>query len=131
MLPDGEDPIGTRGESEPPRVLGVDIPLDSGAVLRIQRGVDPDWRRDARQIQQGLQLVRAMGAERQRLHRSFWISFLMLYSVALILGLAGALWLGQGLTRPLARLARPSVLVSADDRQPDTEESNPRTPRHE
>jgi len=110
--PAAASPDPERGDG-PPRILRVRKPLPGGDTLVLARPVDSQWREDAGRLAGTLQMVRGLRIQQERLARSYWLPYLVVFLGALVIGLAIALRLGRGITRPVQRLLGGTEAVAA------------------
>ncbi len=106
-------PPRTRPADAPPSVLTATANLPGGRRLELTREMAADWRADATQLVQTLQVVRGLRLEDARFARHFWLPFLVLSLAALAVSVALALQLSRGITGPLRRLLHGTEQVAA------------------
>jgi len=94
----------------------VENDLGDGRVLVWSRDTDPTWRDDATRLAGTLQALRGLETQREAWERSFWIPFLLVYLVAVVLGILGALRLARGITDPVDRLVDGTDAVARGQR---------------
>ncbi len=106
------DEDSVSGGQETPSHFSARHSLSDGSVFTAYQLVSPEWREDAANLASTLQMVRGLQARRSDLEQGFLLPFLGIYGVALLLALAGAVWLGRGITEPTSRLSRALRSVS-------------------
>jgi len=100
---------------DPPFVVHASVDLGSGWMIQASRSVSQEWRADAELLASSLQVVRGLRSERAQLENAFWVPLLIIYGIALLLGLALAARLGTGITTPVSRLLRATREVAEGD----------------
>ncbi len=106
-------PAQARPADVPPSVLTAMASLPGGRRLELTREMAADWRADATQLVQTLQVVRGLRLEDARFARHFWLPFLVLSLAALALSVVLALQLSRGITGPVRRLLHGTEQVAA------------------
>lgn len=97
----------------PPAMASAVRPLPDGGSLAIERPLPAAWRDDAQLLAGTLQVVRGLGIQRDRLIRGYWLMFLAILVAALAVGVAAAMRIGRGITRPVERLVAGTEAVAA------------------
>ncbi|RKZ13337.1 hypothetical protein DRQ53_13490 [bacterium] len=99
----------------PPLRLTARTDLD-GTTLHLTALVDPQWREDALNTSESLQLVRSMRAERSSIERGFLLPFIVIYGFGLVVAIAAAFLVARRWTRRVDRLVQATDAVAAGDR---------------
>lgn len=91
-------------ENSPPRCIVIETALLDGWRLELTHPVREEWREHAQQLESTLQVLRGLRAQRSELERSIWAPFLVIHGITLLAGIAGALVLARGVTRPVEQM---------------------------
>lgn len=110
------DPTAEAEDGDVPTRFSSEVDLGDGRTLVWVRETDPTWRGDATRLSSTLQALRGLRTQREAWERSFWIPFLLVYLVALVLGILGAIRLARGITDPVDRLVVGTDAVARGER---------------
>ncbi len=83
--------------------------------LLFYRRVDPEFIHNANRILQGKQIFAQLRLTRERLNRSFFYPFMIIYGVILAVSLIVALIIAERLARPVRKLASATSIIAGGD----------------
>lgn len=112
--PEAEHHQPVSADGTPPGCIEATAELPAGGTVLARRCVS-EWQKDAMLLVSTLQIVRGLQVQRQELENRFYLPFILIYALALLIGLLMALRLGGGITRPVGRLLSATKAVSGGD----------------